>query len=118
MSHRHPSRGVRERPSGFGHAIQLAEACARPRKRRSGLLYECRIAEPQDYARKLGMEFLHPDYRFLNDAELAKYEKAGVKTSPWTVDEDDDIRYLLGQENIFAIMSNKPDRVLAMRDGR
>ena len=82
-----------------------------------GILYECRIAEPQDYCRRLGMQYLHPDYRFLDDAELAKYELAGVKTNPWTVDGDNEIRYLLRQPNIFAIMSNKPDRVLALRDG-
>ena len=62
------------------------------------------------------MEFLHPDYRFLNDFELEKYELAGVRTSPWTVDGDEEIRYLLEQPNIFAIMSNKPDRVLALRN--
>ncbi len=83
-----------------------------------GILYECRIAEPQDYCKALGMQYLHPDYRFLDDVELEKYERAGVKTSPWTVDLDDDIRYLLGQTNIFAIMSNVPDRVLALRDGK
>ena len=83
-----------------------------------GILYECRIAEPQDYCKRLGMEYLHPDYRFLNDAELEKYERAGVKTNPWTVDGDAEIRYLLSRKNIFAIMSNKPDRVLALRDGQ
>ena len=83
-----------------------------------GILYECRIAEPQDYCRRLGMEFLHPDYRFLDDVELEKYELAGIKTSPWTVDGDAEIRYLLRQPNIFAIMSNKPDRVLALREER
>ncbi len=81
-----------------------------------GLLYECRIAEPQDYARKLGMEFLHPDYRFLSDVELEKYELVGVKTSPWTVDSEADIRYLLNQPNIFSIISNKPDLALTLRD--
>jgi glycerophosphoryl diester phosphodiesterase len=83
-----------------------------------GILYECRIAEPQDYCKQLGMQYLHPDYRFLDDAELQKYERADVKTSPWTVDGDEEIRYLLRQPNIFAIMSNKPDRVLALRDGK
>lgn len=83
-----------------------------------GILYECRIAEPQQYAAALGMQYLHPDYRFLNDEELNKYEAAGIKTSPWTVDNEDDIRYLLGQKNIFAIMSNKPDLVMALRSGK
>lgn len=83
-----------------------------------GILYECRLAEPQRYAATLGMQYLHPDYRFLNDAELAKYEAAGVKTNPWTVDEPGDIRYLLAQKNIFAIMSNKPDLVMALQSGK
>ena len=83
-----------------------------------GILYECRIAEPQEYCKRLGMQYLHPDYRFLDDVELAKYGQARIKTSPWTVDGDDEIQYLLRQPNIFAIMSNKPDRVLALRDGK
>lgn len=80
-----------------------------------GILYECRIAEPQDYCKRLGMQYLHPDYRFLGDAELAKYESAGVKTSPWTVDQEADMRYLFAQKNIFALMSNKPDLALEIR---
>ncbi|MEG1523483.1 MAG: glycerophosphodiester phosphodiesterase [Clostridia bacterium] len=83
-----------------------------------GILYECRIAEPQQYATTLGMQYLHPDYRFLNDAELAKYEAAGIRTNPWTVDHEADIRYLLGQQNIHAIMSNKPDLVMALRSAQ
>ena len=80
-----------------------------------GILYECRIAEPQDYCKRLGMQYLHPDYRFLNDAELTKYEAAGVKTSPWTVDGEADMRYLFAQKSIFALMSNKPDLALKIR---
>lgn len=83
-----------------------------------GILYECRIAEPQRYCNALGMQYLHPDYRFLDDAELDKYELAGVKTNPWTVDDERAIRYLLGQENIYAIMSNKPDLVMALQNAR
>lgn len=78
-----------------------------------GLLYECRIAEPQLYAKRLGMEYLHPHEIFLDDAELSKYESAGVKTSPWTVDDPARIRYFLKQTNIFAVMSNTPDVLLA-----
>ena len=80
-----------------------------------GLLYECRIAEPQDYAKLLGMEYLHPLYLFLNDAELEKYQAAGVKASPWTVDHEQDLRYLLKQDAVFAVMTNTPDVALAIR---
>ena len=83
-----------------------------------GILYECRIAEPQQYAAALNMQYLHPDYRFVDDAELDKYELAGVKTNPWTVDDERAISYLLGQENIYAIMSNKPDLVMALQNAR
>lgn len=103
--------------SSFNHYTLLRCKSAAP-ELPCGVLYECRIAEPQDYCRRLGMEFLHPDYRFLNDEELRKYELAGVKTSPWTVNDEQDIRYLLGQENIFALISNHPDLVLALRDGK
>ena len=111
--------GLRERIvlSSFNHYTLLRCKAIAP-DLPCGLLYECRIAEPQDYCKRLGMQFLHPDYRFLDDAELAKYEQAGVKTSPWTVDGDKEIQYLLRQPNIFAIMSNNPDRVLALRDGK
>lgn len=83
-----------------------------------GILYACRLAEPQRYAEALGMQYLHPDYRFLNDQELAKYEAAGVKTNPWTVDDPKAIRYLLGQKNVFAIITNKPDAAMALRSGK
>ncbi len=83
-----------------------------------GLLYECRIAEPQRYANELGMQYLHPDFRFLDEAELAKYEAAGVKTNPWTVDREEDMRFLLGQANIHAIMSNRVDALMAVRNAQ
>ncbi len=100
--------------SSFNHYTLLrckAVAPALP----CGILYECRIAEPQRYCVSLGMQYLHPDYRFLSDAELAKYEAAGVKTNPWTVDGEAEIRRLLGCGNIFALMSNKPDLALTIR---
>lgn len=112
------AHGLNERVilSSFNHYTLLRCKSIAP-ELPCGILYECRIAEPQDYCRRLGMDFLHPDYRFLNDEELTKYELAGVKTSPWTVNDEQDIRYLLGRANIFALISNHPDLVLAIRDG-
>lgn len=83
-----------------------------------GVLYDCRIAEPQRYAASLGMQYLHPNYRFLNDAELEKYEAAGVKTNPWTVDEPEAMRDLLSKRNVFAIITSKPDLLMALRSGK
>jgi len=82
-----------------------------------GVLYECRIAEPQDYAKSLGMEYLHPCELFVTDAELAKYVRAGVPVSPWTVDDPERMRYFLSRSGIYAIMTNRPDAALRVREG-
>ena len=83
-----------------------------------GILYGCRLAEPQQYAAALGMQYLLPDYHFVNDTELAKYEAAGIKTIPWTVDDAENIRYLLRQKNVYAIITNKPELAMALRNGK
>ncbi|MDO4572863.1 MAG: glycerophosphodiester phosphodiesterase [Clostridia bacterium] len=108
--------GLEERVilSSFNHYSLLRSRAIAPELPHA-ILYECRIAEPQSYARALGMDYLHPYYKFLNDSELRKYEAAGIKTNPWTVDEEADMRYFLGQENVFAIMSNRPDLLMAVR---
>ena len=80
-----------------------------------GILYECRIAEPQDYARRLGMEYLHPCELFVTDAELAKYVRAGVPVSPWTVDDPERMRYFLSRDGVYALMTNRPDVALRVR---
>jgi glycerophosphoryl diester phosphodiesterase len=100
--------------SSFNHYTLLRCKDLRPNLP-MGILYECRIAEPQRYARELDMQFLHPDYRFLSDEELAKYEAARVKTNPWTVDDPQDMRRLMKNPNIYALMSNKPDLALSIR---
>lgn len=100
--------------SSFNHYTLLRCKALAPDLPR-GILYECRIAEPQDYANRLDMQFLHPDYRFLNDEEMAKYDAAHIKTNPWTVDNESDMRYLMANPNIYAIMSNKPDVALQLK---
>ena len=81
-----------------------------------GILYECRIAEPQEYAKRLGMEYLHPCELFVTDAELAKYVRAGVPVSPWTVDDPERMRYFLSRDGVYALMTNRPDVALRMRE--
>ena len=98
--------------SSFNH-YSLVRAKALAPDIRCGILYECRIAEPQDYLKRLGMDFLHPHEIFLNDEELIKYARAGVMASPWTVDDPARMRYFLQKENIYAIMSNTPDVLLS-----
>lgn len=103
--------------SSFNHYTLLRAKAIAP-ELPCGLLYECRIAEPQEYAKKLRMEYLHPWHIFLNGEETAKYLAAGIRTNPWTVDTEDDIRRFLDDDDIYAIISNKPDLVMALQNGK
>lgn len=102
--------------SSFNHYTLLRCKALAP-EIRCGILYECRIAEPQDYARRLGMEYLHPCELFVTDAELAKYVRAGVPVNPWTVDDPERMRYFLGRSGVYALMTNRPDVALRVREG-
>ncbi len=79
-----------------------------------GILYECRIAEPQTTAGGLTCSIC-TRLSLSKRRGACQIRASRLKTSPWTVDQDADIRYLIKQPNIFAIMSNKPDRVHALR---
>lgn len=103
--------------SSFNHYSLLRAKAIAP-EIPCGILYECRIAEPQEYAKRLNIEYLHPCYIFLNDEETAKYQAEGIASNPWTIDKEEDIRYFLNNENIFAIISNKPDLVMALQNGQ
>lgn len=82
---------------------------------RCGLLYGCRLIDAPQYAKKAGAEFLHPDIRATDQDALDRCDGTGVQISPWTVNDEKDMRFLLGQKNVYAIITNHPDRLLALR---
>lgn len=77
---------------------------------RIGLLYSDGLYDPWRYAEWFGAANLHPHFLTLRDPNfLWLAHEAGVRVNAWTVDEDDDIRWLAGL-GIDAVVTNFPDR--------
>ena len=67
-----------------------------------------RHAEPTD------ADFLALDQAFVNDADLASGKPVWV----WTVDDPRQMRRLFAGGRIAGLITNRPDRALAIRSGR
>lgn len=82
-----------------------------------GLLYDCCMIDPWDYAKRLGIEALHPHYSelLLNPIECEESRKAGLQVNTWTVNDDRDMKkiFRLGAD---MLITNYPDRALAVRE--
>lgn len=111
------------REHGFAHRVVLssfnhlsvrrvAEAGRRP----AGLLFAEPLYDPARYATHVGAAAIHPDARSLslNLDAIQQCHAAGVKVNVWTVNEEADLRAVLGW-GVNAIITNYPDRALALR---
>ncbi len=81
-----------------------------------GLLYDCCMIEPWEYARRLGIEALHPHYSelLLNPTECGEAHQAGLRVNTWTVNDDRDMKKVFALQADMLI-TNYPDRALAVR---
>ena len=81
-----------------------------------GLLYDCMLVNPWDYAHSLGMNAIHPSfYELLLPGEAEKAHALGIQVNVWTVNAEEDIRNSLKAGGDI-IISNYPDRALKLRD--
>ena len=79
-----------------------------------GLLYECTMVKPWEYAHALGMNALHPHFSELQiPGECAEAHKLGLEVNPWTVNNESDIRRAFDFGADWVI-TNYPDRALAI----
>ncbi len=81
----------------------------------TGALYGCRPADPVGLARAAGADLLMPHWTFLNGEDVRMAHDAGLSIFPWTVDEPNRIRELVGL-GVDGIVSNWPDRVIELRE--
>lgn len=81
-----------------------------------GLLYSEAMVDPCLYAKHLGAVAIHPYYRTLMvPGIIENCKKHSIKIHPWTVDRQDDINWLL-EENVDAIITNRPDYAVSIRN--
>ncbi len=76
--------------------------------RRLSLSRKC----PQSLMReavKAGLEFIVPDYRFAGKRFLQEAEKQGIKVIPWSVNSPRAIKRFLEFDQVYGIITDKPD---------
>jgi glycerophosphoryl diester phosphodiesterase len=102
--------------SSFNHHSLLRVKAIKP-DAVCGLLYDCCMIDPWDYAKRLGIEALHPHYSelLLNPVECEEAHKAGLQVNTWTVNDDRDMKKVI-QLKADMLITNYPDRALAVRD--
>lgn len=90
----------------------------------TAILYGEPLADPWDYAARLGATAIHPFFATLTlRGDAARTEivdpahAAGIAVNVWTVDEPDDIRTMIDL-GVDAVITNRPDLALTIRAER
>ena len=78
---------------------------------KTGFLTESWIIDMWDYAKKYGVECVHPHYAFLTQEYLPKMKEAGLEVNTWTVNEYEDIKRLSAM-GVDILIGNYPDRMI------
>ena len=80
---------------------------------KTGFLTETWIIDMWDYAKKYGVECIHPEHYFLTDEYFAKMKKAGVEVNTWTVNTEEDILRLSAM-GVDSLIGNYPDLMVKL----
>ncbi|MCR5296955.1 MAG: glycerophosphodiester phosphodiesterase [Clostridiales bacterium] len=82
---------------------------------RCGLLYDATLVSPWEYAKKLGMDAIHPRYSevLVPGGECAEAHRAGISVNTWTVNSVRDISAVLA-EGADIVITNYPDLALSL----
>ncbi len=78
-----------------------------------GLLYEAILIRPWEYAKRLGMDAVHPHYSevLLPGGECAAAHAAGIRVNTWTVNAPEAMESVI-REGADILITNYPDQAL------
>ncbi len=78
-----------------------------------GLLYEAVLVHPWEYAKRLGMDAIHPHYAevLLSSGECTAAHEAGIQVNTWTVNTPEDMDAVM-RNGADIIITNYPDQAL------
>ena len=95
--------------SSFNHASMLRVKAIDPRLV-CGLLYEASMIEPWEYALRLGMDALHPQYAEVvtPGGNCRKAHEAGILVHTWTVNTPEAMAAVI-REKADILITNYPD---------
>lgn len=84
---------------------------------RTGLLYEEEPSDVLEYALRLGVAAVHPDYRLLTEEKVRLFQRQGLQVNTWTVNEPEDMKKMI-RIGVDGIITNYPDRLRELLDSR
>ena len=95
--------------SSFNHASMLRVKAIDPHLV-CGLLYEASLIEPWEYALRLGMDALHPQYAEVvtPGGNCRKAHEAGIRVHTWTVNDPETMAAVI-REKADILITNYPD---------
>lgn len=101
--------GLRDRIiiSSFNHYSVLRMKALAP-DMKYGLLSETWIVDFSEYARKLGMDFVHPIFNMVTEDFAMATKENGVGINTWTVNTEKDIRTMIDR-GVAAVIGNYPN---------
>ncbi|MGL5615099.1 MAG: glycerophosphodiester phosphodiesterase [Sarcina sp.] len=94
--------------SSFNH-LSMIKVKELDSKIKTGLLYDCWLNNPSDYAKSCNADALHPHYTsILQEEYLKEIEKNNILVNPYTIDDEKVMRKLIDFK-VNSIITNKPD---------
>lgn len=77
-------------------------------------LVMCHLDRAGAYARERGYQWINPHFTFINEETVAEMNAEGIGAQVWTVDDEKMMRRLMELE-VYAVITNRPDKALAVR---
>lgn len=84
---------------------------------RIGVLFDSYVEEPWNYAKQLGAEAIHPPFQAVYEEAVRICHAHGIRLRPFTVDDPVVMERFI-QLGIDAIITNVPDQLKRIRDGK
>ncbi|NLL48594.1 MAG: glycerophosphodiester phosphodiesterase [Firmicutes bacterium] len=99
--------------SSFNHYALVHMKMLRTQAR-TGILYNCGLYNPWEYAKSIGASALHPHHKTILPELVQAAQANGMMVNVWTVDEAVDIERM-ALAKIDSIITNVPSKVLSLQ---
>jgi glycerophosphoryl diester phosphodiesterase len=94
--------------SGFNH-YAMVECKKIDKNMKVGLLYMSGLYKPENYAKFVGADALHPLFYALNEGIIRGIKKEGLMINTYTVNEEKYMKYLIA--GVDGIITNYPEKL-------
>lgn len=82
---------------------------------KTGALYMCGMVDPWIYAKRIGVDALHPFFYNVRPEIMGGIKENHLLVNPFTVDEESHMRYMISM-GVNGIITNYPDKLLKIKN--